>query len=71
MGLLHEVDRPASDIDQYLQNLEVILNRKGDLINQMKERLINLRQHIAEEENLSKAFYQQKIESAETTVNAQ
>lgn len=33
MKLLNEVDKPGSDVDEYVQNLEDILNNKVGLIN--------------------------------------
>ena len=36
MQLLNEVDKPASDVDAYVDNLENILKHKSDLINYIR-----------------------------------
>lgn len=33
MMLLHDVDKPGSDVDEYVSNLDSILSNKLDLIN--------------------------------------
>ena len=63
MTILHEVDRPASEIDVYITNLEAALNKKLELINGMKGRLTSFKQHLVEEESLSKEFYHQRNEA--------
>lgn len=62
MQLLNEVDKPASDIDEYVNNLEAVLNHKIDLITQVKSKLVAFREHLREEELLSKKFYEQRNE---------
>lgn len=62
MNLLNEVDKPASDIDEYVNNLEAILNHKIDIINGVKSKLVAFREHLREEELLSKKFYEQRHE---------
>lgn len=62
MLLLNEVDKPASDIDEYVNNLEAILNHKIDLITGVKSKLVAFREHLREEELLSKKFYEQRNE---------
>jgi vacuolar-type H+-ATPase subunit I/STV1 len=62
MNLLNEVDKPASDIDEYVNNLEAVLNHKIDLINNVKSKLVAFREHLREEELLSKKFYEQRHE---------
>lgn len=32
MMLLHEVDKPGSDVDEYVNNLDVLLSHKMDVI---------------------------------------
>jgi len=54
MILLHDVDRPASDIDEYVENLDGILAHKLDLIVTLRSRLTKFREHLREEELLSK-----------------
>lgn len=62
MMLLHEVDKPASDVDVYVQNLDAILQHKSDLINMLRQRLQTFRSHLKKEEILSKKFYEQRAQ---------
>jgi kinesin family protein 2/24 len=62
MVLLHDVDRPASDIDEYVENLDAILAHKLEIITTLKSRLTRFREHLKEEELLSKKFYEQRNE---------
>lgn len=62
MALLTEVDKPASDIDEYVDNLDSILTHKLELINALKEKLLLFKNHLKEEEMLSKLFYEQRNE---------
>jgi hypothetical protein len=62
MALLNEVDKPASDIDDYVENLDAILTHKVSIINELKEKLNQFRNHLKEEEMLSKLFYEQRNE---------
>lgn len=61
--ILSEVEKPASDIDDYIANLENFLNYKLDIINQLKSKVIRLRDHLREEANLSNKFYEQRNEA--------
>jgi len=62
MVLLHEVDKPASDIDEYVQNLDNMLTHKAQMIEMLKGKLCRFREHLKEEEALSKKFHEQKNE---------
>ncbi|EGR27415.1 kinesin motor domain protein [Ichthyophthirius multifiliis] len=62
MVLLHEVDKPASDVDLYVQNLDNILMHKSDIIQQLRQRLQKFRMHLKKEEILSKKFYEQRAQ---------
>lgn len=62
MKLLNEVDKPGSDVDEYVQNLEQILNDKANLINQLKDKLKCFKDHLQQEEALSKKFYEQRAQ---------
>ena len=52
MMLLHEVDKPGSDIEEYISSLDAILLHKMELISVVRSRLINFFGHIKLEENL-------------------
>lgn len=58
MLLLHEVDKPGSDVDEYVNNLDVLLSHKMDVIAQLKSSLKQFKDHLLEEEALSKKFYE-------------
>jgi len=62
MTLLNEVDKPASDIDEYVDSLDAILAHKAEMINMLRSRLHKFRDHLREEEALSKKFHEQKTE---------
>lgn len=58
MMLLHEVDKPGSDVDEYVTNLDSILAHKVELISNLRGRLKTFKDHLKEEETLSKKFYE-------------
>ncbi len=62
MVLLNEVDKPASDIDEYVDNLDQMLDQKIEMIRLLKEKLHVFRGHLREEETLSKKFHEQRNE---------
>ncbi|KAL4481486.1 hypothetical protein ABPG74_007575 [Tetrahymena malaccensis] len=62
MMLLHDVDKPASDVDVYVQNLDAILQHKSEIINMLRQRLQTFRSHLKKEELLSKKFYEQRAQ---------
>ena len=62
MGLLHEVEKPGSDIDEYVSNFDVILQQKSEMINQIRGRLLRFREYLKEEEVLSQKLNEQKQE---------
>jgi len=62
MMLLHEVDKPGSDVDEYVESLDAILAHKMELIAGLRGRLLSFREHLKEEEFLSKKFYEQRAE---------
>ena len=59
MMLLHDVDKPGSDIEDYVSSLDSILLHKMELIGVVRQRLIDFYTHLKMEENLQK-LYQQK-----------
>ncbi len=58
MMLLHEVDKPGSDVDEYVESLDAILAHKVEIISTLRNRLKTFREHLKEEEILSKKFYE-------------
>jgi len=57
MQLLHEVDKPGSDVDEYIKSLDDILIKKLDMIQGLWGRLYKFKTSIVEEEKLSQWFY--------------
>ena len=62
MVLLNEVEKPASDIDEYVDSLDSILTQKIEMIMMLKSKLQTFKSHLREEEALSKKFHEQKNE---------
>ena len=62
MALLHDVDKPASDIDEYVDSLDAIFIHKLELITVLRSKLVKFKEHLREEEMLSKKFYEQRNE---------
>jgi len=62
MGLLSEVEKPASDIDEYVDSLDAILLHKVEMINMLRTKLHRFKSNLREEEALSKKFNEQKNE---------
>jgi kinesin family protein 2/24 len=62
MMLLHEVDKPGSDVDEYVESLDAILAHKMEIISVMRSRLRGFKDHLKEEELMSKKFYEQRGE---------
>ena len=62
MVLLNEVDKPGSDVDEYVYSLDAILAHKMEIISLLRGRLFNFRDHLKTEEMLSKKFYEERGE---------
>jgi len=62
MVLLHEVDKPGSDVDEYVDNLDNLLAHKLEVISMIRGKLLMFKEHLKEEELLSKKFYEQRNE---------
>lgn len=65
MVLLHDVDKPGSDIEQYVGHLDAILLHKMDLIASVRARLIDFYSHLKLEENLQRLYVQRGGGSSE------
>ena len=62
MMLLQEVDKPGSDVDEYVSNLDAILAHKMEAISLLRSRLLCFHEHLMHEEKLSHKFYEQQHE---------
>lgn len=56
MMLLHEVDKPGSDIEEYVSSLDAILLHKMELISVVRQRLVDFYTHLKTEETLQKLY---------------
>ncbi|KAF0976769.1 hypothetical protein FDP41_004064 [Naegleria fowleri] len=57
MELLNDVDQPQSTIDKYVTSLDCILVRKIQAIKSLRNKLAEFKQHLREEEILSRSFH--------------
>lgn len=56
MKLLYEVQKPNSDIKQYVENLHSVLEHKIRMMMQLKQKVEQFGEHLLEEERLSEEF---------------
>jgi hypothetical protein len=56
MNLIHDVDKPGSDIEYYVNNLDKILADKAEKINGLRNRLKKFHIMLKDEETLSAKF---------------
>jgi hypothetical protein len=57
MNLLHEVDKPGSDVEEYIMNLDEILKAKMDMIHIIRSQVSSFYDNIKEEQELSQVFH--------------
>jgi len=62
MGILHEVDQPGSDVDEYITSLNKMLDDKLSSIRAIQKKLESFTSHLKTEEEMSKKFYQLQTE---------
>jgi kinesin family protein 2/24 len=60
MELLHDVDRPGSDVDAYVKALDKLLAAKVESICDIRHKLSVFTNHLLEEERLSRQFQARK-----------
>lgn len=60
MGLLNEVDKPGSDVDHYVRELDTVLSIKEDMIKGIREKLKVFNDHLRQEEEITLAFERNK-----------
>lgn len=60
MGLLNEVDKPGSDVDNYVRELDMVLGIKEDMIKGIRDKLKNFNDHLRQEEELTLLFEKNK-----------
>ena len=56
MTLLNQVDKPGSDVQQYVADLDKHLLNKIGLIVKLREQLLNFHKHLKTEEKMSSLY---------------
>lgn len=56
MALLNDVDKPGSDVEQYVNNLDKLLLQKIDMMHKIRQNLIDFHTHLKTEESMSKLY---------------
>jgi len=56
MALLSEVDKPGSDVDQYVCELDKVLAMKEEMIRNLRKQLKSFNDHLRQEEAMASAF---------------
>ena len=56
MVLLNDVDKPGSDVEEYVNNLDTILVSKIHMIELMRKQLVDFHKHLKTEECMSKLY---------------
>jgi len=46
MGILNDVDKPGSDVENYIKDLDYILNHNMEMIRLMKSKLGNFKGYL-------------------------
>lgn len=60
MALLSEVDKPGSDVDQYVCELDKVLAMKEEMIRNLRRQLKTFNDHLRQEEQMATAFNARK-----------
>lgn len=56
MSILKDVDKPGSDVENYVEKLDKILERKIDMMTDLRRRVLDFYKNIKTEEQLAKLF---------------
>lgn len=67
MSILNEVDKPGSDVEVYVGNLEQILSHNMNMIQEMQSKLVDFRSFLKKEATLSN-LWQKYTEGQEQDV---
>lgn len=62
MNLLNVVDKPGSDVEKYVSDLDRELLRKISVITKLREQLLTFHKHLKTEEKMA-TLYQEKQQS--------
>jgi kinesin family member 2/24 len=56
MSLLNDVDKPGSDVENYVYTLDKLLMDKIDRIHLMRQQLVEFHKNLKTEESMSKLY---------------
>ena len=56
MSLLNGVDKPGSDVEQYVEDLDRILLDKISIISKIRDQLLTFHKHLKTEEQMSTLY---------------
>lgn len=56
MTLLNEVDKPGSDVDEYIKTLDQMLIQKMEKIREMRKQLLAFHMHLKTEEVMAQLY---------------
>ena len=56
MSILKDVDKPGSDVENYVEKLDKILERKIDMMTELRRRVLDFYKNIKTEEQLAKLY---------------
>lgn len=62
ISILHDVDQPGSDVDEYINALKTMLDQKMNHIRSIQSKLETFTMHLRTEEEISKKFYKLQTE---------
>ncbi len=60
MALLNDVDKPGSDVETYINDLDKLLLSKIDMIHLMRQQIVEFHKNLKTEESMSKLYQQQQ-----------
>jgi kinesin family protein 2/24 len=58
MVLLHDVDQPGSDVDDYIKSLDDMLAHKMNIITELRDKVQEFKLYLRTEERLGAKFYE-------------
>lgn len=63
MSILKEVDKPGSDVENYVEKLDKVLVKKIDMMNDLRKQLLDFYKNIKTEEQMAKLFHEMQVPS--------
>jgi kinesin family protein 2/24 len=60
MKLIQDVDKPGSNVESYISDLDTMLLSSISKINMLRKQMKTFERHLKQEEQLSQKFYEQQ-----------